>query len=182
MRFFRQVQKVQIAASLIEKAQLFAEQVVGTVDYKDSNQSNLQKIKADHFISKLGEEAVRAVFLQYAEYVSFPDYHIYQKKAKSWDSDLQVNGTNLAVKTQRSTQAAKYGLSWTFQASAARKDPILTAPAHWVCFVECDDRGRKPTYECRVYPARQIRELFFEEPILHYLKGKKKVVYAKNFF
>ncbi len=182
MRFFREIQRVQLTPKLIAKARLFAEQVVGTVDYQDSNQVNREKIRQDHFISKLGEEAVRAVFLQYAEYVSFPDYHIYQKKAKSWDSDLQINGLDLAVKTQRSTQAAKYGLSWTFQASAVRRDPILYMPNHWVCFVECDDTGKMPSYICSVYPARQIRELLFEEPVLPHLKGKKKVVYAKNFF
>lgn len=181
MRFFKKAKKVHIPKKIIQKATAFSWQVIGTVNYSDSNQHNWKKIRQDHFISKLGEEAVCAVFEQYAEYVSQPDYHIYQRLKKSWEADLQVNGTNLAVKTQCRTQARKYGLSWTFQNAPARKDPILRQPNYWICFVECNDVGRSPSFDCIVFPPMQVRELWFRDPILPQLKGKKKVVYAKDF-
>ena len=88
------------------------------------------------------------------------------------------NNTEIAVKTQASSQAKKYGTSWTFQASEKRFDPILNEPESWVCFVVCDDT--KANYECFVYQPQQIKNLLFEAPILPHLKGKKQVVYARN--
>lgn len=180
MRLFHKPYKVTLHKTYLTKAQTFAQEVVSTVNYRDSNQTNINKIKADHFISKLGEEAVCAVYKQFAHFVSQPDYHIYQKIAKSWDSDLQINGKSLAVKTQRKTQSRKYGLSWTFQAAKKRRDPILQQANAWVCFVHCNDES--PLYECIVYPAYQIKHLPFRDPILAHLKGRKQVVYAEDIF
>ena len=180
MRLFIHPKRIKIPVAIVSKAEKFAEQVISTVDYSDSNQQNIDKIRQDHFISKIGEEAACAVFRHYAHFVSQPDYHIYRRQQKSWDADIQVNGVEVAVKTQRKTQAQKYGLSWTFQAAPYRKDPILQQPDQWVCFVACDDLGVEPSYDCTVYPPQQIGELMFKDPILAHLKGKKLVVYADD--
>lgn len=181
MRYLIKVQTIVIDASLVVKAKNFAKQVTPTVGspgggYRDTNQFNLQKIENDHFVSKIGEEAVRIVFEQLGRQVQGPDYQIYKEKQKSWDNDLYIDGLGLAVKTQAASLAKKFGLSWTFQAGTYRRDPILNHLDAWVCFVEFNEATR----QCAVHPPYQIRELTFAEPKLDRLKGSKKVVYAEN--
>lgn len=178
MHPFPTPQIIPIPKNLIVKATTFAEQVIPTINYRDSNQSNRKKIQNDHFVSKLGEEAVRLAFEQFGLIVKGPDYEIYQGKNKSWEEDLLVDDVALAVKTQKKSAALRYGLSWTFQSSGFRNDPILKTPHAWVCFVECDDTRN---YECKVYPPMQIKDLTFRDPKLAHLKGKKQVVYARDF-
>jgi len=181
MRYFGNVQTIMIDTNLVVKAKNFAKQVTPTIGsagggYRDTNQFNLQKIENDHFVSKIGEEAVRIVFEQCSQKVEGPDYQIYAGKQKSWDSDLYVDGLGLAVKTQATSLAKKFGLSWTFQTGTYRKDPILNNSNAWVCFVEFNETTR----QCRVYPPYQIKELTFGEPKLEKLRGSKKVVYAES--
>lgn len=163
-----------MSSSLISKAKRFAKDVTATTNYKDSRQSNIVKIEQDHFISKLGEEAVKLAFEKFGKAVKGPDYTIYKSKQKSWDADLFVD-VPLAVKTQSAEAAKKYGLSWTFQAGSARRDPILDEPRAWVCFVELTSFSA-----ANVYPPYQIRDLTFREPKLEKLKGSKLVVYAEG--
>jgi hypothetical protein len=168
--------KILLDRTIIAKAKKFSEDVLHTVDYKDSNQSNTTKIRDDHFISKLGEEAAKKVFEERGNKVMGPDYNIYHKKKKSWRADLMVNEIEVAVKTQKKSAANKYGLSWTFQFSPVRKDPILKNPEAWVCFVECDDEN----FSCTVFPPKKIRQLRMKQPRLQHMLGKKKVVYAAD--
>ena len=178
LRLDQQISRIVLSASAFKKAHDFAQQVISTVNYKDSNQSNLSKIQQDHFVSKLGEEAVRQLYVEAGWQVKGPDYEIYESKKKSWEEDLFVDDIGLAVKTQKRSSAERYGLSWTFQTSQKRKDPVLNDPLAWVCFVVYEDTGDK---NCLVYPAMQIQELSFKAPKLKYLQGKKQVVYAEDF-
>ena len=178
MRFFENPYSVITPSSIIEKAKLFTDEVIGTVDYSDSQQSNKRKIWQDHFISKIGEEAVYQVFSQFTDNLTEPDYTIYFGKNKSWDADLKVNANDLAVKTQTKSSADKFGLSWTFQCGKQRKDTILDQPESWVCFVQCDDSNTQ--YNCIVYPPIQIEEIKFGKPKLLKLRGEKLVVYAEE--
>lgn len=178
MRFYSTPQKVLIRPEEIDLAMKFAQQVVPTVNYQDSNQSNLLKIQDDHFISKIGEEAVRKVFLKFGQTVNGPDYAVYEGKSKSWEEDLFIGGKGLAVKTQKWSSAKRYGLSWTFQSSGRRKDPVLKSPESWVCFALCNDQNG--TYHCVVFPPFQIGELVFKDPKLKHLLGKKQVVYYED--
>ncbi|GAB1429192.1 hypothetical protein MASR2M18_00220 [Ignavibacteria bacterium] len=178
MRIFLTPQTIALDGGQITKARQFARAVISTVDYRDSEQYNLPKIELDHFISKIGEEAVRAVFSIFGADVSAPDYAIYIGKKKSWEDDMTVNGIGLAVKTQSKSAAERYGLSWTFQSSGLRRDPILMRPEAWVCFVECDNKSSD--FICRVFPPYRIRELIFKSPKLSHLIGKKRVVYAAD--
>ena len=179
MKYFSKKQSVRLEQADIEKAKQFAENVIETVDYRDSNQFNKEKIFEDHFVSKLGEEAVKKIFENLGKQVQGPDYAIYLQKQKSWDADLKVDGVELAVKTQKKSAAQRYGLSWTFQSSSFRKDPILNNPENWICFVECNDLDL--SYFCTVYPPCQMKELTLKDPKLDYLKGKKLVAYAEDF-
>jgi len=177
MKYFEEKQIVKLKQTDIDKARKFANDVVNTVDYGDSNQFSKTKIKEDHFVSKLGEEAVKKVFENLGKKVEGPDYEIYAQKEKSWEADLKIDGVDLAVKTQKKSTAQRYGLSWTFQSSSYRKDPILKNPNNEVCFVECDDTS---DYACTVYPPYQVKELTFKDPVLPHLKGKKQVVYETD--
>jgi hypothetical protein len=178
MSTFRMPQMIQLPAEAIARADAFAKAVIDTVNYRDSNQSRRQKIRDDHFVSKLGEEAVRLVFEARNCLVEGPDYTIYDGNQKSWVADLKINSLDVAVKTQRRSAANRYGLSWTFQDSPKRRDPILSMPDAWVCFVVFEDR--KPGFECIVYPLRKIKQLVFEEPRLSRLVGKKQAVYLET--
>ncbi|MCW3075055.1 MAG: hypothetical protein JWP69_2124 [Flaviaesturariibacter sp.] len=176
MRFYQNLQTIELDVDEVIRAKRFAEKVVDTTDYSDSNQSFRVKIQQDHFISKLGEEAAKKVLQTYAR-VEGPDYVIYEGVEKSWEADLLVNGIELAVKTQSQSSAVKYGKSWTFQSGTTRRDTILDKPQAWVCFVLFDDEH---PYQFTVYPPYQISELVFGEPKLAHLKGSKKVVYESG--
>ncbi len=178
MSTFRTPQIVRLAPEAVARAQTFADAVMATIDYRDSNQTVKQKIRDDHFVSKLGEEAVRAVFESRNCVVAGPDYSIYNSKQKSWDADLKINVLDVAVKTQRRSAAKRYSLSWTFQDSPERRDPILSLPEAWVCLVVFEDL--KSDHECVVYPLRKIKQLIFEAPRLSRLVGKKQAVYLET--
>lgn len=178
MATFRTPQIVQLSLESVSRAKAFAEAVTETVNYRDSNQTRRQKINDDHFVSKLGEEAARSVFEARKCVVEGPDYTIYSGKQKSWACDLKINGLEVAVKTQRRSAAHRYGLSWTFQDSARRRDPILSTPEAWVCLVVFEDL--KSGFECMVYPLRKIKQLIFEAPRLDKLVGKKRAVYLET--
>lgn len=178
MSTFKDPQTVYLSAEAVARATAFAEAVTATVNYPDSNQTIKKKIRDDHFVSKLGEEAVRFVFEQRDCTIEGPDYTIYAGKRKSWDADLRINDLEVAVKTQRRSAAKRYGLSWTFQDSPDRRDPILDTPEAWVCLVVFEDL--KEGHECVVYPLRRIKQLIFEAPRLSKLIGKKQAVYLET--
>ena len=178
MPSFRKPQLVHLPAEAVQRAESFAGAVLSTVNYRDSNQSVREKIRDDHFVSKLGEEAVRIVFEKRNCQVIGPDYRIYAGKQKSWAADLVINRLDVAVKTQRRSAARRYDLSWTFQDSPERRDPILDLPEAWVCLVVYEDL--KSDYEFVVYPLRKIKQLVFEAPRLSSLVGKKQAVYMET--
>ena len=178
MSAFQVPQVICLPQEAISRARAFADAVIATVNYRDSNQTIKQKIHDDHFVSKLGEEAVRFVFEGRKCVVKGPDYTVYTGKQKSWAADLTINALNVAVKTQRRSAAKRYGLSWTFQDSPERRDPILDMPEAWVCLVVHEDL--KPDCECVVYPLRKIKQLIFEAPRLNRLIGKKQAVYLET--
>jgi hypothetical protein len=166
--------KTPLPVEVFERAKTFAQQVTSTTNYADSNQIIRDKIFDDHYSSKLGEEAVKKVLSQYTS-VKGPDYTIYIGKDKSWEDDLFIDGEGIAVKTQKRSSAKKYGVSWTFQAGALRRDKVLDRPDAWVAFVVYDDIEHHAFY---VYPLMQIKQLIFKDPVLPHLKGHKLVVYA----
>ncbi len=178
MSAFRTPQIVHLPPEAVARAEAFADAVTETVDYQDSNQASKKKIHDDHFVSKLGEEAVRLVFEARNCTVDGPDYAVYSEKQKSWAADLKINSLEVAVKTQRRAAANRYGLSWTFQDSPQRHDPILCMPEAWVCLVVYEDL--KAGYECVVYPLRKIKQLIFEAPRLSRLRGKKQAIYLET--
>ena len=173
-RWFLRPKRVQLTDAHLTRARRFAAAVVGTVDYSDSNQHLAKKIEQDHYVSKLGEEAVVLVLRSKGLTVRGPDYAVYTGKRKSWEADLFVDEVPLHVKTQTAASGARYGHSWTFQNSARRRDPVLHEPGAWVCFVTAYER------HCLVYPPYRMGELTLGDPKLAHLVGKKRVAYAED--
>src|SRR5512146_1861959 len=101
MSTFRTPQTIHLPPEAVNQAKAFADAVTDTVNYRDSNQTLKKKIYDDHFVSKLGEEAVRLVFEARNCTVEGPDYAVYGGKQKSWAADLKINELEVAVKTQR---------------------------------------------------------------------------------
>ena len=181
MQVFTEAKHIYLDPKVFEKARAFAKAVTQTTNYRDSHQSNSQKIGRDHFISKLGEEAVKLVFEDLGQQVKGPDYTIYKAKQKSWQADLFINSTPLAVKTQSQVTAKRFTVSWIFQAGIYRCDSILKNPEAWVCFVSYNPVSYNQTVQtCTVYPPCQIKELSFREPRLEHLKASKKAVYLDD--
>lgn len=180
MKLFNTIRLVSVPEELATRAMEFAKQVAGTTNYSDCRQSNVDKVTQDHYISKIGEEAVRLLYESLGCTVVGPDYEIYNGRGKSWASDLFIDGIDLAVKCQSQASSKRYGTSWMFQNSEYRKDIILDKPEAYVSFVVCQDSIINGVCDCEVYPTLQIKELTFGDPVLDYLKGKKKVVYAKT--
>ena len=177
-KFYSAAQIITVENNLVAKAKKFSNEVFATTNYADTNQTQTLKIRDDHFISKIGEEAAKKILSRYGT-VMGPDYTIYAGKEKSWNDDLFLNNIGIAVKTQKRSAALRYSLSWIFQASHPRRDIILDKPEAWVVFVEFNDMV-SDKFECKVFPPYQIKELIFGEPKLEYLKAHKKVVYANN--
>ncbi len=86
--FYQYIEVVELEKGLADNAKRFAQAVVETTDYSDANQCNREKVIYDHFIRKLGEEAVKKLLTDMGYAVQGPDYTIYPKFKKSWDSDL----------------------------------------------------------------------------------------------
>lgn len=179
MPLFRAPRKVSLPVLAVERARWFAANVISTVDYSDSLQRDAAKVSDDHYVSKLGEEAVKQLMITLGFTVDGPDYAIYEGRQKSWDADLRVNGRGVAVKTQRRSTAQKFGLSWTFQCGSQRRDAVLDDPEAWVFFVEYDD-SQPGVYDLWVYPPCKVKRLNFRPPKKRDLIGEKQVVYAED--
>lgn len=171
--------RINLTDSEKEKAMKFAEQVVDTTDYSDTDQTSRNKVKTDHYCSKLSEQAVYKHYKNLGESITEPDYTIYDKDHKSFTCDLVLNNTKLAIKTQKKSDADRYGLSWVFNLST-RKDPMLKNPKQWIVFTECIDTDG--SWDIIIYPPKQVKNIVFKEPFKENLKNKKRVVYAKDIY
>lgn len=175
----KKMYKLAPSIEAINKAKAFSEEVVDTLVYKNTER-NIYKIKQDHFIGKLAEEAVYILYHSLGYDISKPDYSVYSSTDKSFSSDLQLNGKPLAVKAQTASMAKITGLSWTFQVDPKRFDPIVHQPEALVVCVLVDDSDDKMT--CYVFPIKEIQDLVFKQPMFRKYIGKKLVVYAEDNF
>lgn len=182
MKHFKTIIQVDLDNSYVKKVKKFAKECAKTTNYSDTNQTSIHKIENDHFIGKMGEEAVKKTFQYFidSKRINGPDYKIYSKLEKSWKEDLFIDGVGLSVKTQKKSTSNTYELSWCFQKNSDknRRDTTLNNPDLWVCFVLYDDTTSGNYFY--VYPPIQLKNLEFKEPKLGYLKGKKDVIYAKD--
>lgn len=167
-----------------ELAKKYADDVISTIDYSDSNQTNLEKIKSDHYNGKVGEFAVYNFLERNKIESTYPDCEIYEAHNKSWVSDLYVTIEGckypLAVKTMHENAADKFGWSWIFQYSrTGRKDKVFeNRDSSFVSFVKI---FRHEIQDGILISRPLILSNFrFSDPIAQRLKGHKLVVYEKD--
>ncbi len=194
---------VTVPTTLVSKAYTYACAVVDTINYSDSNQTNKEKIKFDHFYGKIGEEAARYVLLQTnIGPVSSPDYEIYTGKGKSWDKDLHVEAADIredipiGIKSQTSKSAKWTKLSFILQNSSRRKDSTLNNDNDLIIpvFIISETNGKdivrnvfssgdfKTIFSevtCYVFPPLLIKNIIFGEMVKKEIVGKN-VFYAKD--
>jgi hypothetical protein len=157
---------IEICVEHKQMAMDYAKAVVETVDYTNRGQIDKEKAIHDHYVGKLGEIAVHTYLISQGIDITEPDFAIH--KIKSWDDDLYIGSTGIAVKTQDKTLADRFGLSWTFHV----RDPILKQPNKIVYFVLYTPEIMY------IYPEQRIKDLVFKPPVLERLVPYKKVVYA----
>lgn len=111
--------KFIITDDMIQKCTDFAEKSVSTSadKYARRNQFNVEKIKKDILIGKIGEQGAWNILSKVYADLSSPDYAIYDKKQKKYNPDMidSSTGIKVACKTQDFQSSMLYGDSWVFQ-------------------------------------------------------------------
>lgn len=107
-----------------KKCEKFAEEAIESSKnlYYYRGTKNLDKIKEDIYVGKMGEVGVYLHLKGYG--CSKPDFAIYKGRRKSFDADLFVNQIPTHVKSQTKESANRYGNSYLFQKS----DPVVINP------------------------------------------------------
>lgn len=167
---------VDLQPKLIAACEAFADLRIENGDsYSDSYQGDKIKNKKDILVGALGEVALRR-FLGPA--CSLPDFTYYGKEDKSYSSDMMYKGHKIAVKTQWSDAARRFGLSWTFQlaTSSRREDPIVSNPSGFIALCLAHEAGQAVTVQALLRATDIIPE-FLEPPKLAKLKDVKTCLY-----
>jgi len=156
----------------------FAKKVSMTTNYSDCGQNNYNLKVYQHYVGKLGELAVW-LYLRDSHDITKPDFKIYNKNCKSWDSDLKVNDTHISIKTQDITSAKRFGLSWTFQhIKNGRKDSSINHNP--LVIPTMYDNTYHDEIKVSIFPSLYMKDITFGEPKKLSLKGKKLIMYAKD--
>ena len=129
--------EVQLSTDEINRCKVYARDVAPSCIY-ESEQRDLKKITFNHFIGKLGEFSAYHWLKNFGFKLEEPDLEIYAKGKKNHNSDLKVNNTEIAVKTQHDSRANLYGWSWTFQ-MGEYPDKIFENPFNLVMLVKIAD-------------------------------------------
>jgi hypothetical protein len=113
---------IKLKPPVIEKCIKFSEECVETNKYYASRgQKNLEKIKNDILVGKLGEWAAYQLLKEQGIEVGEPDLAIYKGGAKSHSADLEGSGHKFSVKTQTLKSVELYGMSWLMEKKALSK-------------------------------------------------------------
>jgi len=114
---------VEISKYLHDKCVKFAEErIAGSKSlYAYRGESKSSKMVDDIVIGTLGEWGVYKFLRGMGFDVKKPDMRIYEKKRKSFASDLSCSDFNYHVKSQGLTSFKRYGASWLLQ----RTDKIV---------------------------------------------------------
>lgn len=113
---------IKLDKSIIESCEAFAEACAVTNKYYASRgQSNLEKIKNDIKVGKMGEWAAYQLLIDKGYEVAKPDHEIYTGSRKSHSADLEGSGFKFSVKTQTLDSVRKYGMSWLMEKNSIPK-------------------------------------------------------------
>jgi hypothetical protein len=180
--------KYLITEEMYKKCQKFAEDSVGTsIDkYARRNQFDVEKITKDIRNGKIGEEGTYQVLLDKLPNLVSPDYNIYDKKNKSWASDMhEPSGIKIAVKSQDIDSAIAYGDSWVFQIGNGKYDCDTAVfkeidPNYYVVFNSLNVPKRHGTIRAIVKIQWLHDNKLFKEMKIHQLRNNKVAVYLSD--
>ncbi len=181
--------KLIISEDLIIKCQEFAEKSVNSSldKYAKRNQFNPDKITQDIKIGKIGEELVYQSLLDKFPKLSSPDYNIYDKKDKNWDSDLKDADSHvkIGVKSQNINSLIEYGESWVFQFGDGKYDcdsGIFKENdlKHFVAFASLNVPKRFGEIRAIVKVSWLHEKKLFKEMQRENLRSNKKAVYYSD--
>jgi hypothetical protein len=182
--------KFTISEDILNKCTVFAKNSVNTsIDkYARRNQFDIETIMRQIQIGKIGEEGVYEKTSVLYPALSKPDHQIYDKKDKSWSSDLidSPSGIHIAVKTQDIGSAISFGESWVFQYGNGGKYDCDTGvfktvdPKHYVAFVGVNVPKRVGTLRAIVKIQWLHDKKLFKEMKKKDLRGNKVAVYYED--
>ena len=180
--------KYFIDPDMFDRATKFADSVISTNKnrYANRNQSNLNKIKKDIIIGKLGEELAYLHLFDQFPHITKPDYTIYSASGKSWEPDLKTDILNIAVKSQDVMSGIYYGVSWIFQFNNNKNydcDKEIfknKSKNQYVVLTSIDLRKEVGEIKAIVNVNWMHEKNLFKEPEVKILKGNKLAVYFED--
>lgn len=148
----------------------FAQNCVSTnyQEYSRRNQSDEQKIIDDIRIGKICECMVTRYFTLKGKPCSSPDFAIYGKEKKSFDSDIVVFDTDTKIHVKSCRSDSPFPISWVFQPN----DPLIIAPEENDYIALCVYGSDSYWY---LIPASEAN---YEAPMKKSLN--KKVIYERS--
>lgn len=176
--------KYPLPQSDIIRAYQFSEGVIPTLPYlRNRNQEDLEIIKYQIIIGKLGELGAKKWLEDLGEKCSEVDFEITENK--TYAPDLMINEEiHCHVKSQDLNSARTFGLSWTFQFSGNgighTDSRIFEDYNENDVVIFCLVNGSLVYIKAKI-PVKKIHELdLFKEPRKESLAGIKKVVYFED--
>lgn len=110
--------KLKLTQKDREKVEAFADARMGSSDLYESR-GGFKRV--DLVAGALGEIATYKALKKAGHDLAKPDFTIYEKGQKSFDSDLRIMKKRFHVKSQTKESAKRYGPSWLLQ----RHDPLF---------------------------------------------------------
>jgi hypothetical protein len=179
--------KYNISEEINNKCIKFAEDSVNSSadHYAKRNQNNIEKIKKDIRVGKIAEQIVYEHFVKEYKTLSAPDYNIYNKGQKSWETDLKdSNNLKIAVKGQDIMSNIHFGESWIFQKGDGIKDCdkeiFKEKNNNYVAFVSLNIPKRIAEIRAVVKVSWLHDNDLFKETQQEYLKSNKVAVYYSD--
>ena len=178
--------KIIISEEVFNKSKDFAEaSVQSSLDkYSRRNQFDVEKIKQDIKVGRIGEEIVYQELKKHFPEISGPDYNVYEAIDKSWDPDLKDPNSNIkfAVKTQDIRSDIEFGTSWVFQYNKNKnfdcdKEIFKEKNNSFVCFVSLNSPKRFGMIRSIVRTSWIHDNNLFKDMKLSKLIGNKMAVY-----
>lgn len=113
---------IKIDKEIVAQCTEFASACADTNKYYASRgQANLDKIRNDIFVGKLGEWACHKMLNDKGIEVAAPDMAIYKGGRKSHSADLLNSTHHFSIKTQTLESVERYGMSWLMEKSSLPK-------------------------------------------------------------
>ena len=163
---------IKLTNEEIAKSKKYAEDVLPTSKdmYSKRNQNNDENSIDQNVIGKLAEYAVYRYLSSKGKKVTEPDVKIYSGQRKKFDPDLNDEHFGYHVKSQKKSQAERYGSSWVF----TTKDGIIKNPKDTDVIVLCEVDGNNVEIKAFIKASRVVG--LYTDPFVPQLRDYKRVL------